>query len=434
MSKQIKRFMATDSVGVSQIEVDAIGASEATTDITHSDGSVPFSGNQAMGSNKLTGLTDGSNPADAINKGQLDSVAAGGASWKEVLLAKEQVLDGASGGILQAMLAFIKTNPTSSDTFVLDDGTPETFGFGVGGDYTVTIGGSAAVTQTNLVASINANSAKWSAIEVTGLDKYFSESPSTQFVVYRTATSSADDRLHGTSTSADQIQVVEFATGDQNYEDISGVQSNLPAADPAAKRFGVGRVFASLVGGHTHKIANNNGTYTWDSDDQTWQRTDIGAFDSADLETGGVNEFNADKADIDFTPANYVPATTPAEADNVDNLTSHLYGLDQGIVLRQELHKIVSGETTAGKFTLAKTPIDPVHVQCNVIGGGPQMNANLRRDATYNSGDTIADGLADFEISGSDFIFNASGGATDTLTGDLTTGDIILVIYNARVG
>lgn len=46
------------------------------------------------------------------------------------------------------------------------------------------------------------------------------------------------------------------------------------------------------------------------------------------FETGGAFEIDADKADIDFTPANYVPSTDPSEADNVDNLAAHLKGID----------------------------------------------------------------------------------------------------------
>lgn len=48
-------------------------------------------------------------------------------------------------------------------------------------------------------------------------------------------------------------------------------------------------------------------------------------------ETGGADEIDGDKLDIDWTPSNYTPTATPTEADNVDNLTSHLYGIDQAL-------------------------------------------------------------------------------------------------------
>lgn len=52
---------------------------------------------------------------------------------------------------------------------------------------------------------------------------------------------------------------------------------------------------------------------------------------ASDHERGGSDQVDGDHLDIDFTPTNYTPATTPAEAANVDDLTAHLYGIDQGI-------------------------------------------------------------------------------------------------------
>lgn len=56
-----------------------------------------------------------------------------------------------------------------------------------------------------------------------------------------------------------------------------------------------------------------------------------GGSHASDHLTGGSDEIDGDKLDIDFTPSNYTPATTPSEADNVDNLTAHLYGIDQAL-------------------------------------------------------------------------------------------------------
>ena len=56
--------------------------------------------------------------------------------------------------------------------------------------------------------------------------------------------------------------------------------------------------------------------------------TDLEDHDSRHI-TGGVDEIDGDKLDIDFNPSYSTPATTPAEASSVDNLTAHLYGIDQ---------------------------------------------------------------------------------------------------------
>lgn len=46
-------------------------------------------------------------------------------------------------------------------------------------------------------------------------------------------------------------------------------------------------------------------------------------------ERAGVDEVDGDHLDIDWNPSHYIPATTPSEAANVDDLTAHLYGIDQ---------------------------------------------------------------------------------------------------------
>ena len=45
-------------------------------------------------------------------------------------------------------------------------------------------------------------------------------------------------------------------------------------------------------------------------------------------ERAGTDQVDGDHLDIDMTPTAYVPATTPAEAADVDDLAAHLYGID----------------------------------------------------------------------------------------------------------
>jgi hypothetical protein len=61
------RVVVTDGSGVITV------ASYAPGDLILRDGSVPFTADQSMGSNKLTSLANGSNAGDAVNKGQLDT-------------------------------------------------------------------------------------------------------------------------------------------------------------------------------------------------------------------------------------------------------------------------------------------------------------------------------------------------------------------------
>lgn len=48
---------------------------------------------------------------------------------------------------------------------------------------------------------------------------------------------------------------------------------------------------------------------------------------------GGSDELDGDKLDVTFTPANYTPDATPAEADDVDDLAAHLKGIDTALGL-----------------------------------------------------------------------------------------------------
>ncbi|TET16397.1 MAG: hypothetical protein E3J81_03170 [Dehalococcoidia bacterium] len=64
---------------------------------------------------------------------------------------------------------------------------------------------------------------------------------------------------------------------------------------------------------------------------------------ATDHVTGASDEVDGDKLDIDWNPTNYTPTTTPSEADNVDNLTAHLYGIDQE--LGQKLENVVEDVT-----------------------------------------------------------------------------------------
>ena len=43
---------------------------------------------------------------------------------------------------------------------------------------------------------------------------------------------------------------------------------------------------------------------------------------------GGSDEIDGDQIDIDFTPSNYTPDTSPAEVSDVDHLSAHLKGID----------------------------------------------------------------------------------------------------------
>lgn len=269
--------------------------------------------------------------ADAANKSYVDQTSVAGKTWKELLLVTEQLLNGGSGGILQAMATYIATNPAINDTFVISDGsTTETFKFVASASvaFDVTIGGSADATLTNLITAINADSTLWSAIAATGLKDYFAGAPANQAVVHRAATSVANDRLFSTVAVTSIIKVVEFATGGQDYTVVNGTEATLPAADPAAKRFGFGRVFANIGQNNTHKIVANNATFTWDGDDDFWQQTDAQAIVAGTgltraaytLDVGAGNGINVNANDVEVDPDSSASASIAPVSVTVDGV------------------------------------------------------------------------------------------------------------------
>jgi hypothetical protein len=198
--------------------------------------------------------------------------------WKETVLHIDQLLAGAAGGILQGILGDIAVNPADGDTFIIDDGvTTETFTFKAAPAvaFDVQIGASADATETNLISQINTDSTLWSAVGATNLGAYFSGAPSTQFVIHRTATSLADDRVYGVIAGGQAgIQIIEFNSSElQEYTSAAGVQGNLPAADPAVKTFGMGRLVGTLRTNETHWVTESIQPYTWDEANQTWIST-----------------------------------------------------------------------------------------------------------------------------------------------------------------
>src|SRR3972149_665195 len=72
-----------------------------------------------MNSFKLTNLAPPTTPNDAARMADVVS----GKTFKEALLVDEQLLGGSSGGILQAILIYIATNPIHGNghTFIITD-------------------------------------------------------------------------------------------------------------------------------------------------------------------------------------------------------------------------------------------------------------------------------------------------------------------------
>lgn len=251
---------------------------------------------QRTGTGQITVPSTPVATTDATSKGYVDQKVAEGVTWKEIVLHVNQLENGGSGGISQAILGSITANPSNNDTFVITDGTnTETYTFKTvltPAAFEVLIGGTVAATMQNLVAEILLSSVYWDAANSTSLDVYFTPTNLNQFVIYRKTPTADNDRVYGTITGGGAISIIAYNAA-YDYAQGAGTQTLLPGADPGAKRFGFSRLLAALIQGETHRVAADNNAWTWDGDDQLWQQssssTSTTAGDGIDITSNKVS-------------------------------------------------------------------------------------------------------------------------------------------------
>lgn len=265
------------------VTTDAAG--EIVTNLTF-DGAATVSG-MVLGSNidgantyNIVNLPAPSNPADAVNKAYVDALATSGGTWKELVLAPQQ-LDSVNDCIDQAIVTYFDANPTNNDTFVLKTttapATTETFVFknSPAGAFEVQIGLTADATMLNLATQISTDSTLWDAVRLSTLqtinDGSGSSTAGMAVIIHRTQQSGADtylDRIYGTWATPADCQYVNYNT---LLDYSSSTSVNLPAVDPAVKTFGFGRKTTSLAPNEKHSTRSDDIVYSWDPDGGTWQ-------------------------------------------------------------------------------------------------------------------------------------------------------------------
>ena len=260
----------------------------ATTDSMTLGGLTMSGGNIAMGTNKITGLADGTDDNDAVNKSQLDQAIITGGTVKEVLLTSSQ-LDN-TDGIYAAMMTYFANNPSSGNTITITDGTTtRTYGAGTGGDVQYTIGGTPWDTMQNFATAVAGDgSASWTAEATQEFDEINSNGV---VIILEDATGAGLStlRMYGTFGTQADLQVVEYSDGttaDLDY--ANNTSSTAVTTDPAGGRAGFQRQQSSLVDGEIHYTRLTDVTYAWDDSDNIWQTmSGSGAIPDATSASGG---------------------------------------------------------------------------------------------------------------------------------------------------
>ena len=121
---------------------------------------------------------------------------------------------------------------------------------------------------------------------------------------------------------------------------------------------------------------------------------------------GGADEIDGDTLDIDYTPTNYTPVTTPSEVTNVDELTAHLAGIDSALAPGATMACVQARKSSA--HTVSTTWSNVVFDQTDVESD----------DTIVNHDDSSRDRIYVYETGVYLITYAASFDHTDTVSGD----------------
>jgi len=339
-----------------------------------------------MGSQKLTGLADGTLATDAVNLGQLDSAVIAGGNVKEALLHEDQI-DNAEG-FLGAIALVMAAQPVSGDLITTDDGTTtRTYAAVAGGDVTYAIGGTAALTMQNLVDAINGDgSATVTAALTTDL---LGIAPVVVVLTEKDNDLGTGHELYGVWTTQANIDVVDF-TGELDY--TKKTLTDMPAASPAGTNFGVRRTQAALTDGEMHFVLNNDVIYSWDDAANVWNVMSGSA--SIPDATGGSGGATKGKLTIDTDKG--LSITAGVLSANIDAVTIDFSGGAMqvtGVPANFEVNGVAVGATVTAANLDDLTDgsnADALHVHAGAVAiEAPKVENTYVAQATVAAGDPV---------------------------------------------
>jgi hypothetical protein len=185
-------------------------------------------------------------------------------STKEVALATSQFSN--TEGLRAALAIWLTTQPVSGDLITITTGgTTRTYGFVTGGNVTVALGGTVALTQANLATAIAGDGpAAWTAENCTSLGAPFPNSSAVVISEKTVAISKSSLRVFGNAGIAAKTQLVSYADNFQATHDYTtGTTTALPTGDPGQGRAGFHRDIADLLTGETHEVLNTTTFRSW---------------------------------------------------------------------------------------------------------------------------------------------------------------------------
>lgn len=139
--------------------------------------------------------------------------------------------------------------------------------------------------------------------------------------------------------------------------------------------------------------------------------------------------FDGDQLDIGFTPTNYTPDASPAEAADVNDLAAHLKGIDNSVIIPQATQTALEAETNENSYAppdLIKHSPGVVKAHCKVAADGTlQGNSyNITSSAKDGTGQYTVTIATDFSNSNWTNLIVVDNGGTvsDDVTGHVNSG------------
>lgn len=374
----------------------SIGLDKLASAVIAADGSQDFTANQSMGGNKLTNLSQGSNPTDAVNLAQLQAYLTGMDFQADVLNTQTDAsLDpGASPNDGDRYIITDSSNFHANFNSItgLADGDIVQFS-GTGGSFEVVY--DVSEQGEGVLVWDQANNAwmQWNGIAWSqhgGL----------------TGITAGDGLAKGGNTLS--VNVIDLAGAGLEGDGANNLRISAVAAGDG------------LTGGAGSPLAVQGDSSTGG---------DVAPVSvSADGVGVDVTALDGDHLSIDYTPSNYVPTDTPTEAADVDDLAAHLAGIDSALgssgtgSRKEQMVAIDATIVSQGYFNLAYNFELEGLVAVTPVGGPRQVNK-------ANVGATSV--TPDFECLNSNQVHINTNGASTGLSDAFQAGDVLMVDYAA---
>jgi len=279
----------------------------------------------------------------------------------------------------------------SNQLYVPSAGITETqLNSSVAGDGLTGAGGSAlSIDIDGSTLSVSASGLKVAAAGITGTE--LNTSVAGNGLTGGGGSALAVGSGNGINVTADAIAVLADSTGGANLATVVDVNSN-----------GV----AIKIDDDTIGENGSNQLYV--------KANSIGA---AELDETDTYDFTGGVVDV-VTQSQGDGSTKAASTSYVDTAVAGMSTEN----IKQEMHKITSGEVTAGYFTLANSPVNAQSVRVTVVNGIHQVS----KQVVGSTGAT-----PDFDVLNTSQVHINNNGSATGLSGDMGEDDVVIIEYEA---